>query len=366
MTPPVMFGKGIEGLGQAPNEEDFARLPERSEGRNFGFDYYYPLVSRSRKIKEVYRIVKKVAKTDATVLIQGETGTGKELIAGLIQFISHRAEKPFVRVNCAALPENLLESELFGHEKGAFTGAVRTHIGKFEQANGGTIFLDEVGDMSLATQAKILRVLQEKSFERVGGTRTIYTDVRVISATNKDLMKEIAEGRFRLDLYYRLAVITIHLPPLRERREDIPLLAEYFRRRCCAEIKKDVPGFTEEAMRLLVNHWWPGNIRELRNMVERAVLIVDEGKLIGPNDLGMTGKDYFAAGGVDRRKDGSVVFTSDTLNLEEIEKRAILAALSRSNWVQKDAAKLLGISPRALNYKIAHFGITHPSWKKHV
>jgi len=284
----------------------------------------------------------------------------------LIQFISHRADKPFVKVNCAALPENMLESELFGHEKGAFTGALRTHIGKFEQANGGTIFLDEIGDMSPSTQAKILRVLQEKHFERVGGMKTIYTDVRVISASNKDLMREIAEGRFRMDLYYRLAVITIHLPPLRERREDIPLLAEYFRRRYCAEIKKNVPGFTDEAMRLLVNHWWPGNIRELRNMVERAVLIVDEGQMIGPNDLSMTGRDYFAAGGVDRRKDGSVVFTSDTLNLEEIERHAILTALNRTNWVQKEAARLLGISPRALNYKIAQFGITHPSWKKHV
>ncbi len=348
------------------HEIDLAGLPERSTGRNYGFDYYYPLVSRSAKIKEVYKLVKKVAKSDASILIQGETGTGKELIAGLIQFISLRADKPFVRVNCAALPENLLESELFGHEKGAFTGAIRTHIGKFEQANGGTIFLDEIGDMSLSTQAKILRVLQEKRFERVGGLRTIETDVRVISATNKDLMKEIGAGRFRMDLYYRLAVITIQLPPLRERREDIPLLAEYFRRKYVAEIKKDVPGFTPEAMKLLQNHWWPGNIRELRNMVERACLVVDEGEFITPNELSMTGKDYFAAGGVDRRKDSHIVFASDTLNLEEIEKRAILTALSRSDWVQKEAAALLGISPRALNYKIAQYNITHPSWKKHV
>jgi len=332
---------------------------------NFGFDSHYPLVSRSKEIKEIYALIKKVAKSNATVLIQGETGTGKELIASLIQFISSRADKPFVKVNCAALPETLLESELFGHERGAFTGAYQTRIGKFEQAHGGTIFLDEIADMSLSTQAKILRVLQEKQFTRVGGNKTITVDVRVIAATNRDLIKEIERGNFRADLYYRLNVVNINLPPLRRRKEDIPLLAEFFRRKFSAELRKNVKGFTPETIELLKNHSWPGNIRELRNMIERAVLMVDDGGMITPKELSMSGRDYFAAGGTDRRNPENQLLTLDTLNLEQAERRILLKALEMSNWVQKRAAELLGVSPRVLNYKVKIHNITHPNWKKH-
>ena len=340
---------------------------ESSWGKNFGFDYHYPLVSRSPEIKEIFTLIKKVAKSNATILIQGETGTGKELIAGLIQFISHRSDKPYVKVNCAALPENLLESELFGHEKGAFTGAYQTRIGKFEQAHEGTLFLDEIGDMHLTTQAKILRVLQDQTFTRLGGNRAIQVEVRVIAATNKDLWNEIELGNFRADLYYRLNVVTLQIPPLRKRQEDIPLIAEFFRRKFSREIRKKTRGFSAETMELLCNHSWPGNIRELKNLVERSVLVVEEGREIKPKDLSMAGKDYFAAGGKDRRRtnDGDLL-SLDTLHLETIEKEAILRALELRNWVQKDAAQLLGISPRALNYKINYHNITHPTWKKNT
>ena len=347
----------------------FPKDIESTWGKNFGFDYHYPLVSRSPEIKEIFSLIKKVAKSNATILIQGETGTGKELIAGLIQFISNRGDKPFIKVNCAALPENLLESELFGHERGAFTGAYQTRIGKFEQANGGTLFLDEIGDMHLATQAKILRVLQDQTFTRLGGNKSITVDVRVITATNKDLWSEIEAGRFRADLYYRLNVVTLHIPPLRQRKEDIPLIAEFFRLKFSRELRKQNKGFSKATMELLRNHSWHGNIRELKNLIERSILVADEDSEITPKDLSLPGKDYFAAGGKERRRlsdseDG--LFAADTLNLNELEKQAIIQALDRRNWVQKEAAELLGISPRALNYKIHYHNITHASWKKHT
>jgi len=329
-------------------------------GKNFGFDFHYPLVSRSPDIKEIFKIIKKVSKSNASILIQGETGTGKELIASLIQFISDRSVKQFVKVNCAALPESLLESELFGHEKGAFTGAIQTRVGKFEQADGGTLFLDEIGDMHLTTQSKILRVLQDQEFTRVGGNRNIKVDVRVIAATNRDLLDLIEEASFRADLYYRLNVVTLNIPPLRERKEDILIIAEFFLRKFSQEIRKDLKGFNKETEALLQNHSWPGNIRELKNLVERSVLVCEEDKMISPEDLAMPGEDYFAAGGRERRKprDGGLI-SFNTLNLETIEKETILYALQDSKWVQKDAANQLGISPRALNYKINQYDITH-------
>jgi len=329
------------------------------------FELSYPKISRNAEIRTVYELIKKVAKSNASVLIQGETGTGKELIAKSIQVHSLRADKPYVAVNCAALHEQLLESELFGHEKGAFTGAYSRHIGKFEQADGGTLFLDEIGDMHPSTQAKILRVLQEQNFSRVGGNQNLKVDVRIIAATNKDLVEAMQGGEFREDLYYRLNVITIQLPALRERPEDIPILADYFRQRLAAEIKKDVGPFMLDAVELLLRHSWPGNIRELRNIVERAVLIAVEGKPIGPSALVMSGRDYFAAGGRERRSSDREGTSFKTLNLSEIEKEAMLVALQRTKWVQKDAAELLGISPRALNYKISQHKITHDGWRKH-
>lgn len=330
------------------------------------FETYYPKLSRSPEIQKIYSLISKIARSNATVLIQGETGTGKELIAGAIQAQSLRAQQPYVTVNCAALPEHLLESELFGHERGAFTGAVSSHVGKFEQADGGTLFLDEIGDMHPSTQAKILRVLQEQAFVRVGGQRTIHVDVRIIAATNKELWEEMESGRFRADLYYRLNVVTLHVPPLRERPEDILILADYFRRKFGGEIKKVVGDFDEETRQLLSHHAWPGNIRELRNLVERAVLVVNPNHEIVAKDLALTGKDYFAAGGRDRRREERRGPNLHTLNLEELEKTAITIALQRSKWVQKDAAALLGISPRALNYKIALYKISHSSWRKNA
>lgn len=331
--------------------------------KNFGFDQYYPLVSKSPKIKEIFQLVKKVAKSNSSVLIQGDTGTGKELIADLIQFISYRNSKPHIKVNCAALPDNLLESELFGHEKGAFTGAFQRRVGKFEQADGGTIFLDEIGDMNPLTQAKILRVMQDKEFTRVGGNDLIQVDVRIITATNKNLEDEIENGNFRSDLFYRLNVVTIEVPPLKERREDILQIAEFFRKKFSKELQKPTRGFSDETKKLLENHSWPGNIRELKNLVERAVIIVEDGEMISCDDLSLSGKDYFLAGGRERRKrDGNN--QPETLNLKELELKHIHKALEIARWVQKDAAELLGISNRSLNYKIKFHGITHPGWKK--
>ena len=357
------FQKDVEFMEA---NDDVLDQIQPSYGNLSGFELYYPKVSRNQEIRKVYSLIKKIAKSNASVLIQGETGTGKELIAGAIQAQSLRANKPYVTVNCAALHENLLESELFGHEKGAFTGAIATHSGKFEQADGGTLFLDEIGDMHPSTQAKILRVLQEQSFNRVGGHKTINVDVRIIAATNKDLWQEMEKGNFRADLYYRLNVVTLHIPPLRERKEDVPLLAEYFRRKFKAELKKNAGEFTEETLDLLTNHSWQGNIRELRNIIERAVLVVSEGKPVTPKHLAMTGKDYFAAGGRDRRSENRTATDFKTLNLEKLERQAIIVALQRTNWIQKDAAELLHISPRSLNYKITQHNITYQGWRRNA
>ena len=330
-----------------------------------GFELFYPKISLNPEIRRIFSLIQKTAPSNASLLIHGETGTGKELIARSVQAMSLRSNKPFIAVNCAALHEQLLESELFGHEKGAFTGAVQRHSGKFEQADGGTLFLDEIGDMHASTQAKILRVLQEQTITRVGGNKDIKVDVRIIAATNKDLWEEMEKGNFRPDLYYRLNVVSINLPPLRERREDIPLLVDYFRRKFSAEVKKEVGAFTEEALQILLRHPWPGNIRELRNIVERAVLIVGEKQPITAGALALSGREYFAAGGRERRTQEREGTSFRTLNLQELEKEAIIAALRRTKWVQKDAAALLGISPRALNYKISQHNITHEGWRKH-
>jgi len=347
-------------------ERDALNQTQPLFGSLSGFELTYPKVSRSAEIRGVFTLIRKIAASHVSVLINGETGTGKELIARAIQAQSLRSNKPFVAVNCAALHEHLLESELFGHEKGAFTGAISRHSGKFEQADGGTLFLDEIADMHPSTQAKILRVLQDQTFTRVGGHKSITVDVRVIAATNRNLWEEIDKGHFRADLFYRLNVVSIQLPPLRERGEDIPLLVEYFRRKFSAEIKKEVGTFTREALDVLLQHTWPGNIRELRNIIERAVLIVAENAPVTASALAMSGKDYFAAGGRERRQGEREGTSFRTLNLEDLEKEAIVAALRRTKWVQKEAANLLGISARALNYKISQHRITHEGWRKHV
>ncbi len=242
------------------------------------------LIGKSRPMQEVYKAIGRVAPTDATVLIRGESGTGKELVARAIYQHSLRAGKSFLVINCVAIPETLLESELFGYEKGAFTGAISRRVGKFEQAHGGTVFLDEIGDMPFSIQSKILRLLQEKSIERLGGRETIPVDVRILAATNRDLEAALAEGRFREDLYFRLKVVTITLPPLRERLEDIPLLAEYFLARFSAEMGIANPGLTEESLNLLKSHHWPGNVRELANVLQKS-LIFSRGYPIRPEDI---------------------------------------------------------------------------------
>jgi DNA-binding NtrC family response regulator len=318
----------------------------------------YNFIGESAEIRKVFRIVNRVARTDSSVIITGETGTGKELVAGAIHYNSPRAGGPFVRVNCAALPEQLLESELFGHEKGAFTGADRLRRGRFEHANGGTIFLDEVADMSLYTQAKVLRVIQEKEFERLGSNETVKTDVRIISATNKNLMDLMRRSLFREDLYYRLNVVTIRLPPLRERDGDIGLLIQFFLRKYAAEMNKTIRGVDPDAMAVLTAYHWPGNIRELENAMERAVLMA-EAESITAEDLSL-----FFSGEAPSPVDGSIRLPAEGISLDDAERELVRQALERTGWVQKDAARLLGISSRALNYKIKNFGITHPSWKQ--
>ena len=307
------------------------------------------IVAESRGMKEILSVIRKVAPTTATILITGDTGTGKELLATLVHFGSSRANGPLVKVNCAALHENLLESELFGHERGAFTGAEKLRIGRFEQADKGTIFLDEIGDMSPATQAKVLRVLQEQEFERLGSSgKSIKVDVRLVTATNKDLRIEVKEGRFRQDLFFRLNVVNLHVPVLRERREDILPLARFFLNRYAVDFKKKVAGFSPAAIEKMRLYFWPGNVRELQNAVERAVLLCD-GEVIDNYHLTMEG-----------RLEEDDVPHGDTLTLEQLEKAAIIRALQATRGVQKEAAKLLGISPRVLNYKIQ---LLHIDWK---
>lgn len=310
------------------------------------------LVAESRGMKNILSIIKKVAPTTATVLINGDTGTGKELLATLIHFGSPRANNPLVKVNCAALHENLLESELFGHERGAFTGAEKLRIGRFEQADKGTIFLDEIGDMSPTTQAKVLRVLQEHEFERLGSSgKSIKVDVRLVTATNRDLRIEVKEGRFREDLFYRLNVVNLNVPPLRERRGDILPLARFFLNRYSVDFKKKATGFSPGAIEKMRLYAWPGNVRELQNAIERAVLLCDD-EIIEASHLTM-----------DSRPEGEPATTEHTLNLEELERTAIGRALQMTQGVQKEAAILLGVSPRVLNYKIQTLNLDWRSYR---
>ncbi|MBI1950955.1 MAG: sigma-54-dependent Fis family transcriptional regulator [Acidobacteria bacterium] len=315
----------------------------------------YGLVGQSSAMREIFKMIDKVAASNATVLIQGETGTGKERVAEAIHRNSPRHDAAFVRMNCASLPVNLLESVLFGHEKGAFTGADQMRIGRFEMANDGTLFLDEVGNMSANTQAKVLRAIQNQEFERLGGNRTIKVDVRIVAATNINLEAAIKEGRFREDLFYRLNVVNILVPALRERVEDIVPLAEYFIKRFARELRRRVTGFSAEAVKSLQEYRWPGNVRELENSIERAVLMC-EGDTIRPADLTLLDREHSIG--------MTPALAADLLNLEQLEKTALLEALKRSNWIQKEAAKLLGVSSRVMNYKVHKHGITHDRWSK--
>ncbi len=310
------------------------------------------IVAESQAMKKLLGLAAKVAGTDATVLILGESGTGKGMIASLIHQLSPRKEKPFLEINCAAIPEGLLESELFGYEKGAFTGAVKAKQGLFEAANGGTIFLDEIGDLPLSLQAKLLRVLEDNTFHRVGGLKKIEVDVRIVAATNHNLEEMVKEGRFREDLFWRLNVVQVAVSPLRKRKDDIIPLANYFLEKYVSKHGKKIMGFSREAMEMLLSYHFPGNVRELENIVERAV-ILSEGELITSDDLPISVKNS---------QDGEPMPDSfQELTLPEavalLEKRRIEKALEEANGVKLRAASLLGISERVLRYKIEKYGI---------
>jgi len=308
------------------------------------------IIGSSDEMVRVFKMVEKVADSEATIMIQGESGTGKELIAREIHYSSRRAGGPFVSINCGAIPRDLLESNLFGHVKGSFTGAVRDSAGLFQVAEGGTFFLDEVGEMPSATQVKLLRALQEREIIPVGGTQPVKIDCRLVAATNADLEKEVAEGRFRADLFYRLNVIPIKLPPLRQRRDDIPLLVDHFLRRYAQN--NPAKSVCPEAMELLMKYDWPGNVRELENVMERA-LILDEGGVIGPEDL----PDKLRFGAAHR---GSLIIDSPTLTLEELEKEYILKVLSYTRWQKKKASDVLGINASTLYRKLIAYGVERP------
>jgi Nif-specific regulatory protein len=306
------------------------------------------MIYSSPLMASVFSIAAQVAESQATVLITGESGTGKEMVASAIHYSSPRANKPFIKVACASLPENLLESELFGYERGAFTGALERKPGRFELANSGTLFLDEIGDMSLSTQVKLLRVLQEKEFERLGGTQTIKVDVRVICATHRDLEKMVREGRFREDLYYRINVFPVILPPLRDRKEDIPLLVDHFIDKYGKENKKKIKGINRAALDMLLSYSWPGNVRELENAIERAVVLCRK-ELISPLELP-----------ANLQKPSEVNVAPEGMTLPaligSIEKQRIVDALAKYK-TQKSAAKALGITERMLGYKIKNYNI---------
>ncbi len=331
------------------------------------------IIGNSSQMRDLYKTIGKVAGSDVTVLIQGESGTGKELVARAIHFNSPRLGKPFVAINCAAIPKDLLESELFGSERGSFTGSTERKSGKFEQANQGTIFLDEIGDMPLELQAKILRVLQEQEVTRIGGTASNQVDVRVVAATNQDLTERVRNGEFREDLYYRLNVVPVKLPPLRERQEDIPLLLEYFLERACAELEIPVKQCSPEAMEMLLTHSWPGNVRELENMVKRAVILSNDTILTPADFSGLSDRsDIIHADPLDQSLESLVeaklrssMIGIEKLDkgdihervLEQVERPLIRFMLEKTRGNQVRAADLLGINRNTLRKKIQELGI---------
>ncbi len=324
-------------------ERDVLRRTVRGK---YGFDN---IIGHTQSMRRIFEQVRLVAKWNTTVLIRGETGTGKELIANAIHYNSPRARGSFVKLNCAALPETLLESELFGHEKGAFTGAVAQRKGRFEQAEGGTVFLDEIGEISASFQAKLLRVLQEGELERVGGSKTIHVDVRVVAATHRDLEAEVEKGRFREDLYYRLNVMPLYLPPLRERMEDIPEIARFLVEKVSTQQGRQL-NLTDAALRILMHHDWPGNVRELENCLERAS-VMTEGNTIDRDAILLTGIDEK----ISASRGAIQELNLEDPNLDEREK--VIAALEQAGWVQAKAARLLDMTPRQIAYRIQTLNI---------
>jgi DNA-binding NtrC family response regulator len=312
------------------------------------------IIGKSKAMKEVFDMVRQIADSKSTVLVMGESGTGKELISRAIHYNSNRKNYPFVTINCAAIPETLIESELFGHEKGAFTNAIEKKLGRFEVAHQGTLFLDEIGELSLATQAKILRFLEEKEFIRVGGSKTIKVDVRLITATNRDLNQLLKKAAFREDLYYRINVVPIIIPPLRERKEDIPPLLDHFIKKYNEEGHKKVKGVSKEALELIMNYEWPGNVRELENSIERVIALTSN-EYIQPDELPIPLTNISKINGIrESILSGKVSFLEAE---EEFEKGIILDALKKTNYIQSHAAEMLGISRRILKYKMDKLGI---------
>ena len=338
------------------NEIDYLR---REQDIIYDFD---AIIASSPAMKETISALKKFSQTDSTILLTGETGTGKSFLSGAVHFNSHRKQRGFIKINCANIPETLLESELFGHEKGAFTGANKTRVGRLEQGGGGTVFLDEIGEMSQGLQAKLLRVLEDKSFERVGGNKTIQSDVRLICATNRDPEQQVETGELREDLYYRINILRVHLPPLRERQQCIEPLAELLMQKACRNLKKHIQGFSPQALEALQGYKWPGNIRQLANIIERAV-ILEEAPFIQVQNI--TLPEPVLAKTQDISTEHAPPASPPTHTIRDQEKEMILKALEQNLWVQKDAAGELGITPRSLNYKIKKFGISHPRWRKH-
>ena len=333
------------------------REENRSLREALGKRFSHPnIVARSPKMQEVLATVERVARTNSTVLLGGESGVGKDLIARAIHEKSRRASGPFLKINSTAIPENLLESELFGFEKGAFTGAVASKPGKFELADKGTLFLDEIGDVPPLTQVKLLRVLQEREFERLGGTRTVKVDVRLLAATNKDLRQALEQGTFREDLYYRLNVVPIDIAPLRERKQDIPDLVNLFVSRFSGESGKPVEGISPEAMQILVSYHWPGNVRELQNIVERACALA-KGSVLGPSDIHLDVRPAKAV-------NGPGGFLPDGMTLEQWEDEMVQEALRRANGNKSQAARLLGLSRNALRYRLSKIGISDEADKE--
>jgi two-component system response regulator AtoC len=354
ISKPFKTDEIILTLRKAEEREQLRRenqLLRREVLREYSFEN---IVSKNAKMKEIFEVIKKVAPYKSTILIMGESGTGKELVARALHYNSDRSKRPFVAVNCGAIPENLLESELFGHVKGAFTDAIRTKRGLFEEADGGTLFLDEIGELPPQLQVKLLRVLQEGEIRRVGESRPIKVDVRIISATVKDLAREVNEGRFRDDLFYRLNVLPIHIPPLRERREDIPLLIDHFIKKFTQSTNKKVVGIDSKALEVLMNYKWSGNVRELENTIERAVVLADGENIMLENlppEIREFKEEEVSLPPV-AEEEYSIKKASRILETNLIKK-----ALKRTKGNHTHAARLLEISHRALLYKIKEYGI---------
>ena len=353
--PDVLRAKVERGLELASARKQVERLTAHNQALTEEVAAHAgALVGQSEPMQKLVALARKAASSEATVLVQGESGTGKELVARMVHDLSPRAQGPFVVVHCAALAESLLESELFGHERGAFTGAVKRKLGRFELADGGTLFLDEIGEISLSIQTKLLRVLQEKEIQRVGGEETLKVDVRVVAATNRDLKAEVQRGRFREDLYYRLHIIPLSIPPLRDRPEDIPLLARHFVQRFAARMSRAAAGVSEPAMRALQRYPWPGNVRELENAVEQA-LVFSEGPELTESDL-----PAFLRSPAAQKTAGALPVVQGDRSLpeilEDLERQLIHQAYEKAKGVKTETARLLGIKTSALYYKLEKYG----------